>query len=150
MLLYGSLRPHEVMPPLVTLEEDIRHQLRVARVTRGALWSGNALTTAAALTTTTLSLAVPPSFILAFVDDMGIDQIQVPAAQRDYGYTGNKGAKGNTGAQGNAGALGATGYTGWKGYTGAKGNRGYNGNKGSTGNTGARVVRELQDRKSVV
>jgi arylsulfatase A len=30
-----------------------------------------------------------PNVIILFVDDMGIDQIEVPAAQRAYGYTGN-------------------------------------------------------------
>eukprot|EP00040_Diaphanoeca_grandis_P011335 m.58000 g.58000 ORF g.58000 m.58000 type:complete len:678 (-) comp22484_c0_seq1:71-2104(-) len=32
-----------------------------------------------------------PNFVVLFVDDMGIDQIQVPASQRKYGYTGNNG-----------------------------------------------------------
>ena len=30
-----------------------------------------------------------PNFVILFVDDMGIDQIEVPEAQRQYGYTGN-------------------------------------------------------------
>ena len=30
-----------------------------------------------------------PNFLILFVDDMGIDQIEVPAKQRMYGYTGN-------------------------------------------------------------
>eukprot|EP01047_Picozoa_sp_COSAG01_P089997 COSAG01_NODE_21951_length_878_cov_0.989730_2_plen_183_part_00 len=30
-----------------------------------------------------------PNFLILFVDDMGIDQIEVPATQRQYGYTGN-------------------------------------------------------------
>ena len=32
-----------------------------------------------------------PNVIVLFVDDMGIDQIEVPLAQRTYGYTGNNG-----------------------------------------------------------
>jgi arylsulfatase A len=45
------------------------------------------------LTTATTAVARPakPNFVLFFVDDMGIDQVQVPAAQRSYGYTGNGG-----------------------------------------------------------
>jgi arylsulfatase A len=31
----------------------------------------------------------PPNFVIFFVDDMGIDQIEVPESQRAYGYTGN-------------------------------------------------------------
>jgi arylsulfatase A len=30
-----------------------------------------------------------PSFVILFVDDMGIDQIEVPESQCAYGYTGN-------------------------------------------------------------
>ena len=32
-----------------------------------------------------------PSFVVFLVDDMGIDQAVVPAAQRSCGYTGNAG-----------------------------------------------------------
>ena len=32
-----------------------------------------------------------PNFIVLFVDDMGIDQIEVPDSQRQYGMTGNNG-----------------------------------------------------------
>ena len=39
--------------------------------------------------------ATKPNFVILFVDDMGIDQIQVPAAQRAYGYTGNNGTISN-------------------------------------------------------
>ena len=30
-----------------------------------------------------------PNVVILFVDDMGINQIEVPPAQRQYGYTGN-------------------------------------------------------------
>jgi arylsulfatase A len=30
-----------------------------------------------------------PNFVVLFVDDMGIDQIEVPEKQRQYCYTGN-------------------------------------------------------------
>ena len=42
-------------------------------------------------TTTAVAKPAKPNFIVFFVDDMGIDQVQVPAAQRSYGYTGNGG-----------------------------------------------------------
>ena len=35
--------------------------------------------------------AEKPNFVVLFVDDMGIDQIQVPHPASVYGYTGNKG-----------------------------------------------------------
>eukprot|EP01051_Picozoa_sp_SAG22_P017436 SAG22_NODE_2689_length_2310_cov_1.448666_2_plen_353_part_00 len=35
------------------------------------------------------SAAPKPNVVILFVDDMGIDQIEVPASQRQYGYTGN-------------------------------------------------------------
>eukprot|EP00040_Diaphanoeca_grandis_P037721 m.248875 g.248875 ORF g.248875 m.248875 type:complete len:416 (+) comp33866_c4_seq12:121-1368(+) len=36
-----------------------------------------------------VATAATPNFVILFVDDMGIDQIEVPANQRNYGYTGN-------------------------------------------------------------
>ena len=42
-------------------------------------------------TVTAVARPAKPNFVLFFVDDMGIDQVQVPAAQRSYGYTGNGG-----------------------------------------------------------
>jgi len=35
--------------------------------------------------------AEKPNFLVLFVDDMGIDQIEVPESQRQYGMTGNNG-----------------------------------------------------------
>ena len=40
---------------------------------------------------TSTAAAKKTSFIIFFVDDMGIDQIEVPTAQRTLGYTGNNG-----------------------------------------------------------
>jgi arylsulfatase A len=40
----------------------------------------------------TLALtASKPNFLIIFVDDLGMNQIQVPASQRRYSYTGNNG-----------------------------------------------------------
>eukprot|EP00729_Bicosta_minor_P021828 gene21828-24992_t len=38
-----------------------------------------------------MAAAPRPNFVILFVDDMGIDQIEVPPGQRSYGYTGNNG-----------------------------------------------------------
>ena len=43
------------------------------------------------LLSSSASSSAKPNFVILFVDDMGIDQIQVPPAQRTYGYTGNNG-----------------------------------------------------------
>ena len=37
------------------------------------------------------AFAAKPNFVVLFVDDMGIDQIQVPHPDSVYGYTGNNG-----------------------------------------------------------
>jgi arylsulfatase A len=46
---------------------------------------------AAALAVVAQTAAAAPgvNFVILFVDDMGIDQIEVPETQRQYGYTGN-------------------------------------------------------------
>ena len=38
-----------------------------------------------------LAVAAKPNFLILFVDDLGMNQIQVPASQRTYSYTGSNG-----------------------------------------------------------